>query len=270
MPKFEPSEYRSLEEYENIVEVLHAFSGMVLFEFAKHETATREIILRNFVARAYVMVRAVLTLWKLNDWQDAFIIYRALLDRLFHVHHLGESDEFDAFSDWSFFQQFNALNALRSDPRFVQALKLEGFQPTVKQKERVRELSKNPPKWKRPKAERVARDMDLDFLYKYGYDLASTHVHPMANDGQEDFYTITGIEPSTQFPNQIAVLSNSILVGLLTIQDCLNYSRFKWRRLVFDQVTTLLEGVGTGSKDYQITFAKLANFSMQGHKLCQE
>lgn len=87
---------------------------------------------------------------------------------------------------------------------------------------RIKSLSKNPPKWRRPKAGDVAMSMNLSFLYKYGYDFASTYVHPMANDGDQDFYTLTKLKPTPPFPDQISVLSNSILVGSLILQEALN------------------------------------------------
>ena len=40
--------------------------------------------------------------------------------------------------------------------------------------------------------------MDLTILYRYGYDFASRYADPMANDGQQDFYTITHLEPNPQ------------------------------------------------------------------------
>ncbi len=40
---------------------------------------------------------------------------------------------------------------------------------------------------RRAKAAAIAKDMVMQFLYQYGYDYAFTHVHPMANDDQDDF-----------------------------------------------------------------------------------
>ena len=103
--------------------------------------------------------------------------------------------------------------------------------------------------------------MNLSFLYKYGYDYASTHVHPMANDGQQDFFTITKLEPSPEFPDQRSVVSNSILVGCMTVQEGLNQSSFQWRRVVYDFLYHLMQHLDDGSRDYQRTFMKIGKMA---------
>src|ERR1700692_4970258 len=117
---------------------------------------------------------------------------------------------------------YEAAGRLRSDP----ALKgqIEGLVEdlTQKRKSRYHRLAKNPPDWRRPKAEDAAKGLGLTFLYRYGYDYASRHVHPMANDGQDDFYTITRLEPRPDIPAAgIVVLSNSILVASMILQEAL-------------------------------------------------
>ena len=75
------------------------------------------------------------------------------------------------------------------------------FGLTLEQNERAKALSKNLPVWQRPKAEEVAKQLNMRFLYRFGYDFGSTHVHPMANDGQQDFFTITKVlEAGTRVP----------------------------------------------------------------------
>jgi hypothetical protein len=78
--------------------------------------------------------------------------------------------------------------------------------------------------------------MNLGFLYKYGYDFASQHVHPMADDGHEDFYNITGLEPRPDFPDWRSVLSNTALVATIIVQEALNASRLSWRKEAFDAI----------------------------------
>jgi hypothetical protein len=182
---------------------------------------------------------------------------------------LNEQNQFEVFEAWSFVQQYNAQNRVRSDPEFREAAKSAVFTPTAEQRERYRELTKSPPVWQRPKAEEVAKRMNLQFLYKFGYDPGSRHVHPMANDGQQDFYTITKLEPEPNFPDQRSALSNTILFGAMIVQEGLNASDFRWRALVYDFLSHLLQHLQTGARDYQLSFVKLAGMFENEVDFCE-
>jgi hypothetical protein len=137
------------------------------------------------------------------------------------------------------------------------------FQVTEIQKERAKAFSTNKPTWTRPKAEVVAEQMHLEMLYLYGYDFASTHVHPMANDGYEDFFTITKLEPGPIFPDQRAVLSNTLLVATLIVQEGLNASRSSWRVIVYDFIDQIRNCLDNGTTEYRLTFVKLGELFKQ-------
>lgn len=268
MPKFEPHEYRSVDEYRNAVQAFHGYCGLVLFGFARYPCATKDLIIRNFLARTDTMVRAVLQLWDIADYQDCWILNRCLLDRLFHLFDIGERDEFQVFDDWSFLRQYHAQNRLRGDPEFRGAVQSQLFTLSAEQKERAHRLSENPPRWQRPKPEAIAERMDLRFLYKYGYDYGSRHVHPMANDGQQDFFTITGLKPAPNFPDQRSVLSNSLLVGSMIVQEGLNRSKFRWRSIVYDFLDHLRQHLADGRLDYQASFLKISSIAAEV-ELCE-
>ncbi|MCD6296850.1 MAG: hypothetical protein J7M30_06820, partial [Deltaproteobacteria bacterium] len=177
----EPKDYLTFNEYRDGADSLYAVSRMVLLSFAKHRGDIRNQIIGNFVARSAMMLKGIFKLWEISDYQDTWIIHRALLDRLFHLYNLGVKNEFSEFDDWSFFEQYKAQNKVKSDPEFKGQAVGWIYELTDDQKSRIKSLSANPPKWQRPKAEDAAKSMDLSFIYKYGYDFASTHVHPMAN-----------------------------------------------------------------------------------------
>jgi len=267
MPKFDPEHYLPVESYVEALAAFHAICGIILFEFAHQERSNRDVIIRNFIARTDMMVRAVFRLWELQDYQDCWILHRCLLDRLFHLSHLQEHDQFEVFEAWSFLEQYNALNRVRSAPEFSDAPEGKAFIPTLKQKERARALSKNPPVWQRPRAEEVAKRLNMRFLYSLGYDFGSTHVHPMANDGEQDFFTITKLEPAPEFSDQRSALSNTLLVGTMVVQQGLNASTLSWRALVYDFLDDLHRFLDTGSEDYRLSFVKLGRLIDQGVRL---
>lgn len=265
----EPKKYLAFSEYRDAADSMYAVSGMILFSFAKHDCDTKNLIIRNFIARTAMMLKAIFKLWEISDYQDAWIIHRALMDRLFHLHDLGDKDEFREFDDWSFFEQYKVQNKVKSDPEFKHQAVGWVYELTDEQKLRIKSLSANPPKWRRPKAETVAKSMDLEFLYKYGYDFASTHVHPMANDGEQDFYTITKLEPAPRFPDHISVLSNSILAGSVFLQEALNHSTFQWRRLLWDYLEQIRHFLDEGIDSYKESFLKLVHIFPES-ELCEK
>jgi hypothetical protein len=133
--------------------------------------------------------------------------------------------------------------------------------------QRARELADSPPRWRRPRAEQVAKDLDMRFLYRFGYDFGSAHVHPMANDGLQDFHTITHLEPAPVFPDQRTVLSNTLLIMTLIIQQGLNASTPTWRALLYDTVDDLRRFLGTGKRDYATRLLTLAAEFKKGTRM---
>lgn len=265
----QPKKYLKYDEYQLAADSLYAVSGMILFSFSKHNCDTKNIIIRNFIARASMMLKAIFRLWEISDYQDAWVVYRALLDRLFHLYYLDQKNEYIEFDDWAFFKQYNSQNKVRSDKDFKHEAVGWVYDLSDEQKLRYKALIKNPPKWKRPDSKTVAKSMGLEFLYKYGYDFASTHVHPMSNDGQQDFFTITKLEPSPKFPDYSSVLSNSILTNSLLLHWGLNYSSFKWQCLLWDYIEDIQSFLDTGNEEYQKTSLKLISM-FPATELCEQ
>lgn len=215
------------------------------------------------------MVRGIFRLWEIKDYGDCWIIHRALLDRLFHLHTLNDHDRFDSFDDWSFKMQYEAANRLRSDPDLKGQLNGLVDDLTTEQKARYQRLVKNHPDWRRPKAEDAATAMGLTFLYRYGYDFASQHVHPMANDGQEDFFNITSLEPKPNFPEWRMVLSNSVLAASLIAQEALNASTLSWCRVVYDAVDGVRNFLLSASPEHHLPLAKMGKMFEEHIPLAQ-
>jgi hypothetical protein len=268
MPKLTDEDYLAVPQYEEALAALHGITAILLFEFARDERDVREVIIRNFLARTDMLSKSIFSLWNTGDHHDCWVLHRCLLDRLFHLHHLNAANEFEAFERWSFWEQYNALNRVRSNLTLKEALKSDMFALTDSQKERAKALSTSKPTWVRPKAEVVAAQMHLEILYLYGYDFASTHVHPMANDGYEDFFTITKLEPRPVFPDQRSVLSNTLLVATIVVQEGLNASHMSWRAIVYDFLDQLRTFLDNGTTEYRATFVKLGKMFRQNIALC--
>lgn len=254
-------QHLTLQEYERAAEALHILAPMLLLEFARYadSESIRNEIARNFIARADMTVRSVFQLWEACDYTNCWILHRGLIDRLFHIDDIFQNDSFQAFDDWSFKQLYDAAERLRSDP-FI-AWHADGLlqRATEKQKNRHRRLVANPPIWRRPKAKDVAKRMDLGFLYSYGYDYASRFVHPMANDGEDDFRAIMKMERQAG-PTEggIVVLSNSVLVATMIFQDALNSSSLSWMAVAFDAIDGIRGFLRDAAPEHHIPLSKIA------------
>ncbi len=237
------------------IETFRVYCGVVLLSFAKHGQGLRETIARNFVARGMSCTQSIFAVWKAGSEQDAWILHRSLLDRLLHLHHLGETDGFSGFEEYSFLSMYEARHQLLSDPdmRSKAPPSLKELQKS--NKARYDEIAAKQSRWHRPKPE-VAKKMDLGFLYRFGYDYASTHVHPMAGDGEADFTTLIS-PPHALTPPDATVVRNSILVQSMLVQEALNVSRMRWRAIVYDFLDQIRVFLETGDPQFHVTFYKI-------------
>ena len=83
---------------------------IIISEFARYESEIKDLIIRNFIARTAVTLHGIKQLWNIHDYQDCWVLYRCLLDRLFTLEYLSKKEEFELFEDWSFFRQFTKNN----------------------------------------------------------------------------------------------------------------------------------------------------------------
>jgi len=226
-------------EYNDLFKITEGVTGFILFEFANNVGIKKNTIIRNFIARSFTSLKGVFNLWEAKAYQDCWSINRCLIDRLFHLHYLAQTDSYEDFEKYSFIRQYETLNKINSDKEFKNKLGDEYIKNLKDNRIKYNEYKSENIRWARPNAEDMAKDMDLDFLYRYGYDYASMHIHPMANDGEEDFYNFTGLEPRPNFTNQIVVIHNSILIMTLILQEGLNTSDLLWRSILYNTIDSI-------------------------------
>lgn len=267
-----PDRDLSFQHYAQAADALHVLSGALLFEFARRDevVAPRDQIARNSIARADMMVRGIFRLWEISDQTDCWILHRALLDRLFHLYDLNQKDQFDLFNDWSFKTLYEAAGRLRSDPSLKGQIDGLVEELTHEHKGRYQRLVKDPPGWHRPKAEDAAKGMGITSLYRYGYDYASRYVHPMANDGEDDFYTITRLEPRPDIPAaSIVVLSNSILIASMILQEALNASSLLWMAVVYNAIDGVRSFLLSASLEHHLPLVEVCKLFEQNVPLAR-
>jgi hypothetical protein len=80
----------------------------------------------------------------------------------------------------------------------------------------------------------------MPVLHKYGYHFASTHVHPMATDGEDEFLMLSGSAPAIELRE---VLENAILIHTMILQEGLNRSARLWMRVMYDFIDAARRGI---------------------------
>ena len=200
---------------------------------------------------------SIFRLWQDGNFQDCWILHRSLVDRWVHLKHLANHDEFEEFDRWTFQRRFKEMEVTLSDPEIAGK-----FLPEVlkEQKDMHKEMRKRinkeaPSTWNRPRAEDVAKQSNFLISYRLGYSAASTLVHPMSDDGKEDFARLLGYK--TEFYDDIPiVLHNSLPYLILLIQTGLNSSNLMWAKFVFDFYDQIISNLESGSSDYVLTYEK--------------
>ena len=249
------------------VQTFRVFCGLVLLSYAKHTTAPRDVTIGHFMARGMVCLENILRVWEAGSESDAWILHRALLDRLFHLHALADRNEFSAFEDFSFMARYEVRHKLLSHPEFKTRVPDHLRRLQQEEKERYEALHRKGGRWTRPKAEDVAKTMGMGFLYHFGYDLASTQVHPMARDGEADFERLTA-PPGTHPLPDATVVRNSILAESMLVQEGLNASSLQWRRIVYDFLDQIRTFLIDGNPQFHATFYKIGKAQPE-FELCE-
>lgn len=212
---------------ENATRALKTYCVIVLNSMSTQFGDLQQKTICNFVARGMTCLESVFLVWKFGSEQDAWILHRALVDRLFYLDHLIRHDLFEDFERHSFIEVFEEHQAFLDDQVVNHKASPEFVAKHESERARYQQLKGSRSKWKRPVAVKMAKAMKLDFLYPYAYQYASGHVHPMAEDGTEDFKRLTLIG-STSDTLSVMVVENSVHAQCLLVQTALRGSRMEW------------------------------------------
>lgn len=241
----------SAEDYENAIATLKAFTKIALtWMFRKSRDDVKHQIIANFIARGSVCLDSIHILWKSGNYQDCWILHRALVDRLIHLRSLIDHDEFEEFERWSFQRQYQSAEAALSDQSIVGKMTPEALTEAKRQQnERRHRISQEPKSnWRRPDAKEAAKNMNLSAIYSLGYNPASGEVHPMADDGKEEFHDLLGI-PLETYGDDRTVLHNSIVTQFLVVHYGMSGCDLLWRGFVSDFMEHWLSFVENVSKE---------------------
>lgn len=201
------------------------FAQLLLPVFYQYRAENKMMIISNFIARSIMQLGSIIMLWKIGSEDDCQILYRSLLDRLLHLSSLEDTNSYNDFAKWCFIKRFEKANQLRSDHRFRSRFSNRKLKVDPEEKKLYEKYKKENVSWNRPKAEEILKKINYDYYYKYGYDIASSFVHPMEFHGSEDFFHITKGVPYNQYTD---ILHNSCLVTVHICHEGMNQSSLNW------------------------------------------
>ena len=251
MTSIDKTTYLSPDDYAWAINILRTFTKMALLWLsAKSADNLKHQIIMNFIARGAVCLDSIHLLWTAGNHQDCWVLHRALVDRLIHLKDLIDQDQFEEFERWSFQRQYQSSDVALSDPMLTAKLKPEilaaAKQLHSEQRSRFRQEPKST--WRRPKAEDVAKSINLPFIHRIGYEPASAEVHPMADDGKEELHKLFGL-PLESYGDDRLPLHNSLVMQFLLVQYGISGCDVLWRDFVSDFLDQWFSFLETGSSE---------------------
>ncbi len=248
-----PQEYPSAADYKAAYADSAHFYALALEQFVRTVPDTsKNRILRNFVSAAIMRLGNIFLLWREGSYTDCWILYRALVERFVYLRRLAREDEFEEFERWSIQRMFRDAEALLHNPDFASDFSPEQLRSLKKLSKKERERINRDPKsnWHRPKAKDELRGSgNLKTIYISGYHFASMKVHPMHNDGEDDFARLMLAE-NPDDTEATAILHDASIVFHLIIGEWLVASGVSWKSFVFDFLAGVHGFLDSGSKEY--------------------
>jgi len=200
------------KDFSSIISEIQTINKCFLLKIAS-EVKDKDVYLRNTIAKTISLLKSIDTLYKIENFNDGWILYRSLIDRLVYIYYLIENNSYKEFDEWSFVKQFEYRHNAKADEQFIRLKTNPKFNTQKGETNKYNEY-KSRLSWCKPDPQKVLKSIDLNFIYKYGYDYASRRTHPMSNDGSKEFYKLTGLEPNPHdFEEDIYLLKNSLIIS---------------------------------------------------------
>ena len=257
-----------MNKHSEIIEQIEAIGKWLLFQLANENEPLKHTYLRNNIAKVISLLNSIQILNRQENFNDAQILFRCLIDRLVYIFHLEENNNYEDFENWTFIKSYSHIHNARADQQVQNIKRNPLFQLSKENTNRYYELKKlKKDKFEKPKPETTLKKEGLSFIYKFGYNYASMHTHPMFFDGKEEFYQLTGLLPNPyeKYHND-DLLPNSILVSLIILQEILNSINLRFIYLIYDFIDELKKEVGNKENNSKELFYDLLNYIEKGNK----
>ena len=251
-------------DYFDAIETLQKFTQLLLPRLpAPSDSDVRIKTIGNFIARGSVLLKSIFVLLATGNENDCWILFRALVDRAILLWHLIHEQEFNAFQEWSDQQKLKMVEDYLSSQKVRLLMTADQVKLFESRRTELRGLVNYRPKseWRRPSAKQVAKQMDLPALHLLGYDFPSSMVHPLADDGEQEFEQMVGI-PINFREDEVAILQNSLWTQAYLVHTGIRGLQGEWLNLVDDMPLQIIDLLKSKSMKYRLTFDNLVAFGL--------
>jgi hypothetical protein len=166
-------------------------------------------------------------------------LYRLLIERYFYLIYLKNSNSYQEFSDWSFMKTYEARNKMRCKTEFMDKETRKILVDKIETTKKYQRLKDEIKSWKEPRIKDIAIESKQDFLYDFGYELASSFVHPRADEGYMDKHRIVKDEFNTKRLEQI--LHNTTLIYCSVFYLGIKQSSFDFGQYIDSYYKTIID-----------------------------
>jgi hypothetical protein len=245
-------------KYSEIVNKVEIVTKWLLFQLAEKVKSHKEIYLRNTLAKSLSSLKSINLLYQIDEVNNGWTLFRAQIDRLVYLYSFADEENFKKFDDWSYLKIFEYRSNIKSynlseikKPKLVINHNIE----EIKRYKRIKELKIS---WTKPDPKKILKEKGLDFIYKFGYDYASGHIHPLVSDGELEFYYYTGLEPYPYKGFDFEILiKNSIILNTIIQQEVFNQLPFKYLGILSTFIDETRKKTNCQNNDFDLICMKL-------------
>lgn len=248
------------------LESLILFTTTILYQIGNKVTSTKDIYIVNSIAKVQTLVKSIELVNKEGLYNEGWILFRCLLDRYIHLIYLSRNELHKEFKDWSMIEGYEYMQNAKSEELFPDIKNDPRFKFTKEQSKSYFEEKKRINKFRKPDPKAELKSNGLNFLYKLAYDYASMRVHPMYEDGDEEYYRITKVTPNPYINfNHLELITNTYLVASMILQEGLNQIDLKTHAIVYDYLKGLRE-----DSNYDLLFYNIVKIIEQGNSIFEK
>ena len=247
---------------ENLTKDIVLAGRMMLWDYGNQKELNssghlREKISLHWLARSLRQLLAIDALTSIGFISDGWILFRSILERYLLYCHLYEHDEFDVFHDWCLKEKYNRRNKVKSNLLLKEKPEVKEHKLSQAEKDKYKEILHKPlvMQWQRPRMEDVAKRKKVKFLYDAGYDFASGFVHPVADDGGDDYLHLMGRSQEVVEINGDILLRDARLIAVLQIQKFMSQPEHNWRNVLNDLLNAFMKRIEGKNIEYTKTLS---------------
>jgi len=245
---------------------LEIITTTLLYQTGNKLSGDKNTYVTNSIAKAQSLVKSIELTYSGELYNESWILYRCLLDRYLYLRYLAKNKLHEDFKNWSFTKGYEYLQNAKSEESTENVKRDPRFRFSKEQSKTYSEVKKQSSKFPKPDPKSEFKEEGLNFLYKLGYDYASMRVHPMFEDGDEEYYRITKVEPNpySDFSHE-KLITNTYLVASMIIQESLNQIDLNTISIVYEYLENL-----RANADYEIAFYKIIKTVEQGGNIFEK